>query len=112
MSYICDSAFLSVFSHKFICAMRAKQCEIYAKEREKEKNNTWIPVYFCINQLWRHSTCQVIQQGNRLAFQLPVADSFQSLKNNQSTIYSLFVILFYEVADFDLIRLSTHAQYK
>lgn len=55
-----------------------KQCEIYAKEHKK--NNTWIQVYFCVDQLSRHSSCKAIQRGNGLAFQLCVADSLQSFE--------------------------------
>lgn len=54
------------FLHSISMRWMLKQCVIYAKERKK--NNTWIQVYFCVDQLSRHSSCQAIQRGNGLAF--------------------------------------------
>lgn len=79
----CDSLLVLFFLPVHVSVRRVlKQCEIYAKEHKK--NNTWMQVYFCVDQLWRHSSCKAIQRGNGLAFRLCVADSFQSLEGTHA----------------------------
>lgn len=59
-----------------------KYSEIYAKEHRE--NNTKIQIYFCVDQLSCHSSCQAIQRGNGLAFQPHVTDSFQSSEHTNT----------------------------
>lgn len=97
------------FSHKCICVVSIKRVRKMQNAKERKNENTWILVYFCIGQLWRHSLAKLSNKEIDWHFSFVWLTHSKALKTtHQSTIYNYYS--FY-VFDFDLIILSAHTHY-
>lgn len=92
--YICDSEFSFCVSFLTILYVgrTVKQCELNAKEKKRrKKKHTWIPVYFCRGQPWRHSLAKLSNEEIDWHFSsVWLTHSKTQKTTHQSTIYNWY----------------------
>lgn len=66
----------------FICVVDRKTVWNKCKRKKERERNTWIPIYFCIGQLWRHSLAKLSNEEIDWHFSFVRMTHFEIPENN------------------------------